>query len=66
MSKLAFHKLNITKEIPVKTINFNGTDIEVKQYLDLNSKQIIIDMAIVPSILLPYVNRLLSDAIFSY
>ena len=46
MSKLAFHKLNITKELPVKTINFNGTDIEVKQYLDLNSKQNIIDMAI--------------------
>lgn len=66
MSKLAFNKLNITKELPIKTINFNGIDIEVKQYLDLNSKQNIIDMAIEPSKLLPYVNRLLSDAIFSY
>lgn len=66
MAKIAFNKLNINKEIEVNTINFNGVDIKVKQYLDLNSKHHLIDFALESSKHLPYVDRLVSDALFNY
>lgn len=66
MAKIAFNKLNISKEIKVNKINFNGIDIDVKQYLDLNSKHNIIDFALETSKNLPYVDRIVSDALFNY
>ena len=41
---MKFSELNCNINEDVNIINFNGIDIEVKQYLDLNSKQNIIDI----------------------
>lgn len=38
MAKLAFTKLSLSKNQEVKIIEFNGQDIEVKQYLPVNDK----------------------------
>ena len=38
MAKLAFTKLGLSKNQEVKIIEFNGQDIEVKQYLPVNDK----------------------------
>lgn len=66
MSKISFNKLNIAKETEVKTFTFNDVEIEVKQYLDLNSKKNIIDFALNGNKDLNFVNKLVSDALFNY
>lgn len=66
MSKVGFNKLNITKETEVKVFSFNGVEIEVKQYLDLNSKKNIIDFALNSNKGLNFANKLVSDALFNY
>ena len=38
MSKLAFNKLGLVKNTNISTINYNGQEIEVKQYLPVNDK----------------------------
>ena len=38
MAKLAFTKLSLSKNEEVKIVEFNGQDIEVKQYLPVNDK----------------------------
>lgn len=38
MAKIAFTKLGLAQNKTVKTINYNGQDIEVKQYLPVNDK----------------------------
>lgn len=38
MAKLAFTKLSLSKNQEVKIVEFNGQDIEVKQYLPVNDK----------------------------
>ena len=38
MAKLAFTKLGLSKNQEVKIVEFNGQDIEVKQYLPVNEK----------------------------
>lgn len=38
MAKLAFTKLGLSKNQEVKIVEFNGQDIEVKQYLPVNDK----------------------------
>lgn len=38
MAKLAFTKLGLSKNQEVKTIEYNGQDIEIKQYLPVNNK----------------------------
>lgn len=38
MAKLAFTKLGLYKNQEVKTIEYNGQDIEIKQYLPINDK----------------------------
>lgn len=66
MTKIAFNKLNINKEDLVVNVDFNGTQIEVKQYLSLQGKQDIVDFALEASNHLPFVSRLISDAFFNY
>lgn len=38
MSKLAFNKLGLVKNTNISTINYNGQEIEIKQYLPVNDK----------------------------
>ena len=38
MAKLAFTKLGLSKSQEIKIVEFNGQDIEVKQYLSVNDK----------------------------
>lgn len=38
MAKLAFTKLGLSKNQEVKIVEFNGQDIEVKQYIPVNDK----------------------------
>lgn len=38
MAKVSFTKLGLTKNQEVKIVNWNGQDIEVKQYLPVNEK----------------------------
>lgn len=38
MAKLAFTKLGLSKNQEIKIVEFNGQDIEVKQYLPVNDK----------------------------
>ena len=38
MAKIAFTKLGLKTNQEIKTIQFNGQDIEVKQYLPVNEK----------------------------
>ena len=38
MAKLAFTKLSLSKNQEVKIVEFNGQDIEIKQYLPVNDK----------------------------
>lgn len=38
MAKLAFTKLGLSKNQEIKTVEYNGQDIEVKQYLPINDK----------------------------
>lgn len=41
MAKVSFSKLGLTKNNNIKTIEYNGQIIEVKQYLSINDKAII-------------------------
>lgn len=41
MAKVSFSKLGLTKNNDIKTIEYNGQIIEVKQYLSINDKAII-------------------------
>jgi hypothetical protein len=41
MAKVSFSKLGLTKNNNIKTIEYNGQIIEVKQYLPMNDKAII-------------------------
>ncbi len=38
MAKVTFNKLGLSKDTSIKTINYNGQVIEVKQYLPVNEK----------------------------
>lgn len=38
MAKVAFSKLNISKDYPIETLNFNNEVIEIKKYLPINEK----------------------------
>ena len=42
MAKLSFSKLGLTKNTDIKTIEYNGQNIEVKQYLPINDKATIV------------------------
>ena len=42
MAKLSFSKLSLTKNTDIKTIEYNGQNIEVKQYLPINDKATIV------------------------
>ena len=42
MAKLSFSKLSLTKNTDVKTVEYNGQSIEVKQYLPINDKATIV------------------------
>lgn len=46
MAKVAFSKLNLKKIDKVSVVNTNGIDIEVKQYLPINNKLILISNVI--------------------
>ena len=41
MAKVSFSKLGLTKNNNIKTIEYNGQTIEIKQYLSINDKAII-------------------------
>ena len=41
MAKVSFSKLGLTKNTDIKNIEYNGQNIEVKQYLPINDKAII-------------------------
>lgn len=41
MAKVSFSKLGLTKNNDIKTIEYNGQTIEVKQYLSINDKAIL-------------------------
>ncbi len=66
MSKIGFNKLCSKRLNEETVIKFNGVDISVKKYLDVSTKQTIIDMSLEANNNLDYVNRLVSDAIFNY
>ena len=38
MAKVAFSKLNISKDYPIHTLNFNNEVIEIKKYLPVSNK----------------------------
>lgn len=38
MAKVAFSKLNISKDYPIETLNFNNEVIEIKKYLPVSNK----------------------------
>ena len=42
MAKLSFSKLGLTKNTDIKTIEYNGQSVEVKQYLPINDKATIV------------------------
>ena len=42
MAKVSFTKLGLSKNQDVKVVEFNGQDIEVKQYLPVNDKLMLI------------------------
>lgn len=42
MAKLSFSKLSLTKNTDIKTVEYNGQNIEVKQYLPINDKATIV------------------------
>lgn len=42
MAKLSFSKLGLTKNTDIKTVEYNGQNIEVKQYLPINDKATIV------------------------
>lgn len=42
MAKLSFSKLGLTKNTDIKTVEYNGQIIEVKQYLPINDKATIV------------------------
>lgn len=65
-NKIALEALDIKHIEEVKKFVFNGQEVHIKQYLGLSSKQEIIDYALLTSRGLPWVNRLVSDALFSY
>lgn len=46
MAKIAFSKLGLKKIEEINTINLNGVDIEVKKYLPINNKLILISNVI--------------------
>ena len=46
MAKLAFTKLGLAKNASVKTINYNGQVIEVKQYLPVSEKLALVSAVI--------------------
>ena len=41
MAKLSFSKLGLTKNTNIKNIEYNGQNIEIKQYLPINDKAIV-------------------------
>lgn len=41
MAKVSFSKLGLTKNNDIKTIEYNGQIIEIKQYLSINEKAVI-------------------------
>jgi hypothetical protein len=41
MAKVSFNKLGLIKNNDIKTIEYNGQTIEVKQYLSINDKAIL-------------------------
>ena len=41
MAKVSFSKLGLTKNTNIKNIEYNGQNIEVKQYLPINDKAIV-------------------------
>jgi hypothetical protein len=41
MAKISFSKLGLTKNNDIKTIEYNGQIIEIKQYLSINDKAIL-------------------------
>ncbi len=41
MAKVSFSKLGLTKNNNIKTIEYNGQTIEIKQYLSINDKAVI-------------------------
>jgi hypothetical protein len=41
MAKLSFSKLGLSKNTSVNNIEFNGQNIEIKQYLPINDKAIL-------------------------
>ena len=46
MAKIAFTKLGLVQNKTTKTINYNGQDIEIKQYLPINDKLALISNVI--------------------
>lgn len=42
MAKLSFSKLGLTKNNNIKNIEYNGQNIEIKQYLPVNEKAILV------------------------
>ena len=42
MAKLSFSKLSLTKNTDIKIVEYNGQNIEVKQYLPINDKATIV------------------------
>lgn len=42
MAKLSFSKLSLTKNTDIKNVEYNGQNIEVKQYLPINDKATIV------------------------
>ena len=41
MAKVSFSKLGLTKNTNIKNIEYNGQNIEIKQYLSINDKAVI-------------------------
>lgn len=46
MNKLTFTKLNLKKKEDIKEINFNESEIEIKQYLSIQDKLDLIDITL--------------------
>ena len=66
METINFKDLYKETKLDESVVMFNDTKIKVKQYLDLDSKKNIIDIALQGGKTPKFINRLVSDALFNY
>lgn len=56
MAKISFNKLGLKKNTDLKTVEVNGSEIEVKQYLPIDEKNAIMELILQNSIEYNFVN----------